>query len=287
MKSVFVAYDGSPSAEAALRYACHLASLFEGKIYAGYVVELTNDPAVTTGMMTASMEYLAAMPPSRSPEEIEAERQERLAHAQRLFERVQAICQEWPVPFETMVRTGYAEEEILARGAMVDLLAIGKGSPEPEDPERRRLSRLARAIVRSAPQPVLVAAEAYHPPRDIIILDNGDERALHALAFGARLAGLAGLPLRIVTAAHDDADAQWINERARRYLADHQLEFTFDAIPARFEPADEIIQHLAQYPDALVLMGAFGDSRVKTLIAGSTTCAIMKALAHPILFFRY
>jgi len=47
------------------------------------------------------------------------------------------------------------------------------------------------------------------------------------------------------------------------------------------------VRRLNEQPAALVLMGAFGQSRIREWLTGSTTRAIMQETRNPLILFRH
>ncbi|MCL5270647.1 MAG: universal stress protein [bacterium] len=284
LKSIFVAYDRSEPARAALRYACYLASLFEGKIHVGFVIELPVNSEVGPGLM-AGIEDIAVAPPTFSSEEIERIRRERESEAAELFKEAADECRQYGVAHETRLLVGYPHDEILAQARWVDVLAIGKHGLQGDG---HKVGRLAQNVIRHAPQPVLVATRYADPPSEIVVLFDGSEKALHALAVGTELALASELPLTAVTGGETLDEAREVNALGLAYLTDHGVAgqamlVTAGPAPGGASVDEELVRTLKDRMRALVVMGAFGTARVKEWIKGSTTRTILKGLECPVL----
>lgn len=283
LKSFFVALTESEHAQAALHYACHLAALAQGKVHIGHIIEIPFEPAIATGLTAGSLEYMATIPPMQSTEEINAYRKEREAYAEGLFAQARAVCERHGVACQTHCLMGYLEEEILGQARAVDLVVIGQSDVEKD---RKKVGRVTESIVRGSPQPVLIVTAPFAPPSDLIILYNGDDRALHALGVGAELARLFGVPLHLVTVTASEEEGEIVGQRASQYLSDHDVEFENHLIASMESPDRMLVDLLNSKPQALALMGAFGEWRVKEWITGSTTRTILHETRNPLMLFR-
>ena len=283
LKSFFVAFNESDHAAAALRTTCFLASLTRGKVHIGTIIEINYAPVIATGMAAGTAEYLPGMPPVVAIEEMDSYRKEREAQAEQLFIEARKICDSFSVACQTHCLMGYLEEEILGQARSVDLVAIGQSSVGRD---RQRIGHLTEAIVRSSPQPVLIATGPYAPPSDILILYNGDERAIHALCMGAEISRQGGIPLHLITVTPSREEGEVVNRRGSQYLSDHEVEFETSIIASQDEPDRELVTRLNDRPKALVLMGAFGESRIKEWLTGSTTRLILQETQNPMILFR-
>lgn len=281
-KTFYVAYDGSDAANAALQHACHLATLAEGKVYVGHVIELPADPAIATGMMAGSMEFMAAVPPSLTALELDQVHAERQTQTHDLLEKGRRLCESWSVPCEVISSSGYREEDIIAQSQRVDLLLMGRQGIDRNEGSGK-IGHLTEALIRSSPQPVLVASNTFYKPVELIILYDGHDRSQHALTLAVEIGRLASLPIMVVTAGEDPEACEKINQYAGQYLRDHEVEYRPKLLCAERQAEEKLLPMLGEHPSAMVVMGAFGDSRVKEWISGSTTRNILSHTPHPVL----
>jgi nucleotide-binding universal stress UspA family protein len=279
--SVFVAYDGSPAARAALRLGARLASPAHGKLYMGYLIEMPPDPSVAIGMMNGTMEYLSTptLPPS---EEAGRLRQEREAYGRAVLEDAAAMLHDETVTCEALCLSGDAGDW-LARAPLVDLIALGRGGSAGGP---HALGRMVETALRTAIQPVLVSTADSRPPEEIVVLFDGRHAALHALAVAVGIACDAGLPLSVATACASEGTARSMQQVVGQYLSDHGLAPTIDLPAPKGCVNETLIDYARGRAAALVVMGAFGESRVREWLAGSTTRAILAGIDNPVILVR-
>ena len=143
-------------------------------------------------------------------------------------------------------------------------------------PPRASLER----VVRASRVPVLVAARAFRPIRRFPDRLRRRPGALKAVEFAAQQPLLAGLECQVATVG-GGADTL---ERPAAMLRGAGLEVTTHALKGDAEHA--IAAHVAAADIDLLVMGAYGHSRIRNLLIGSTTTALLRACRIPVMVFR-
>ena len=137
-------------------------------------------------------------------------------------------------------------------------------------------------MLRGSRRPVLVAARAFRPIRRFLVAFDGSPSARKAVEHVAQSPLLKGLPCEILMVADKASD-----ERLDR--AAETLRAAGFAVEARLEPGepDEVIAADVERDDIdLVVMGAYGHSRIRAFLIGSTTSEIVRACLRPVLMVR-
>lgn len=174
-------------------------------------------------------------------------------------------------------------ETIKAFESDADVIVIGKRGDASGYAREHLGSNLERAL-RSASKPVLVANFAFTPIKTCLIAYDGGasiEKAICHPALGKLLQGTACTLLHVGTTtaamrdqmhgAIDTLKAQGINA---------------DIVEREGDP-ESVIPRVAKERDAqLLVMGAYGHSRVRNLIIGSTTTSVVQSCRIPLLMFR-
>jgi nucleotide-binding universal stress UspA family protein len=283
LKSFFVALNRSPHAMAALEHACFLAAPVHGKVHVGHVVEIIHEPVISTGLLAGTIETMAVVPPVESVREIEAFRRESAAHAAQLFEQARELCQRWDVACETVCLTGYVEEAVAMQAQMVDLVVLGQVASGPV----RHIAALTEAVVRASPQPVLIATAPFTPPSALFILYDGTPCTLHALAGAAEIARSTALPLTLITAPASKEECDAVHQRACQYLRDYELAYESLVVRPHAGVERELAARIREHPAALLLMGCFGESRLREWFLGSATRPILEQTLNPAIIFHH
>jgi len=181
------------------------------------------------------------------------------------------------------LRNGDLLETLAEREAVADLVVIGKRG-EAADFAKLHLGSNIERVVRSLHRPILIASRAFRPISRVLIAFDGGTSALKAVDHVSRSSLFAGLTVCLVTAGREEAAT-----RQRLEKAVTQLEGGGFDVAATIEPgsADKAIAAVVERDGIdLLVMGAYGHSRVRSLIIGSTTTEMIRACRIPVLLFR-
>jgi nucleotide-binding universal stress UspA family protein len=140
-------------------------------------------------------------------------------------------------------------------------------------------------VIRAVQQPVLVATtEAFEAPQRIVLAFDGSANARRAVQALSRHALSAGLPVLLVTAGQDTAAARRQLDAARSALAAQGREVDTALVPG--EPQHVLPGLVRAQGPALLVIGAYGHSRLRQLIVGSTTSTLLRLSDVPVLILR-
>ena len=152
-------------------------------------------------------------------------------------------------------------------------------------PSRIHLDHHVERVIRSVKRPVLVATqERFEAPDRFVMAFDGSATARTTVAMVATSPLLKGLPVLVAMAGADNATTQQQLEWARGTLEAVGFEVTLAAVPGEPEQA---LPALVQSEGAgLLVMGAYGHSRIRQLIVGSTTTTLLRLSEVPVLILR-
>lgn len=171
-----------------------------------------------------------------------------------------------------------AEAEPGSRG-----IVIGKRGEAADFASLHLGSNLER-IARSATKPVFVAARAFRPINKVLIAYDGGPSAMKAVDHMARTPLFAGLDIRLLTVGNESADLQRRLESAQATLRAGGHEASIES--AAGQPEKIIAEVIERDGIDLLVMGAYGHSRIRALIIGSTTAEMMRSCKVPVVLFR-
>lgn len=138
-----------------------------------------------------------------------------------------------------------------------------------------------RRIVKAARFPVLITSPVYKKWESIMVFFGGSANAVSALKLGLRVARVSGLPLDLFTQMERGPRKSYetiiekenLNEEMERYL--NKWHFFENGV---FE------ENLYEVPhDALVVLGAYGHSLIKTILFGSKMEKIQSTISNNLL----
>lgn len=164
-----------------------------------------------------------------------------------------------------------------------ELLIVGKRGEEADFAALHLGSNLERAA-RVARRPLLAAARAFRPIERFLIAFDGGPGAQQAVAYAAQKPLLKGLSCDLLTVGRPNDDA-----RAKLDAAAETLSRAGYDVRAAIEPGlpeDAIAAYVAARGVDLLAMGAYGHSRIRSLVLGSTTAQMIRGCQIPVLMFR-
>jgi nucleotide-binding universal stress UspA family protein len=143
---------------------------------------------------------------------------------------------------------------------------------------------LERAV-RALKTPVLVAtSEHFVAPQRVVLAFDGSAAARRALEALTRHALRAGLPVLLAMVGVDTPRSRRQLEEARSALAQAGVDVTTALRPG--EPRQVLPPLLKAQGPALLVMGAYGHSRLRQWVFGSTTSTLLRLIDVPVLVLR-
>ncbi len=178
---------------------------------------------------------------------------------------------------------GELVESVTAMESEADLVVMGKRGEHADFASLHLGSNLER-VIRASIRPVLVASRMFQPIKKFLIAYDGGPSVEKAIQFALTQPLLQGLSCHLLRAGKIDANAEWFLQEAAGKLQAAGYAVTAQAITGH---PDKVIEAtLKQENSQLLVMGAYGHSRIRNLIVGSTTTALVRTCPVPVLLFR-
>jgi nucleotide-binding universal stress UspA family protein len=285
MRSMLACTDGSPHAKAALQYARSWAERLGLHVKALFVedLRLTRGPLVTGYYGPVGMAPTAAYP-AFYDDLVKAVKEQ----GRRALDDAHQVFQGCPRPVEYIVREGLVHECILQEAKTVDLLCLGRrgehGQWGGDD-----LGTTTQKVLHRMQGPVLTTPEEFHELTKLLVAYDGSKPANLALRTACTLASAARLPMAVVTVApkgRETAAGEAALAEAR------QLAAAYEDVPSEFvllegdETETLLTKHAAAARCDLIVMGAYGHSRLREWLLGSITSAVLLRSSLPVLLVR-
>ncbi|SAI68252.1 Universal stress protein family [Bordetella ansorpii] len=151
-------------------------------------------------------------------------------------------------------------------------------------PSRLLPDHRLEAAVRALHRPILVADAAFREPASFMVAYDGSATARKTVEMVSRSPLLAGLRAHVVMAGGDAAQAQGALNEARAELANTGFDARTAHVPG--DPVQALTAYAGDHAVDLIAMGAYGHSRIRHLMLGSTTTAILGQVRLPLLILR-
>jgi nucleotide-binding universal stress UspA family protein len=232
--------------------------------------------AIALGARTALLAELA---------DLDAQRARLIGHRGRaILEDARAILDRAGVAqVTTRLRHGDIVDTVAEQESGAAMVLIGKRG-EAADFAKGHLGSNLERIVRASTRPVFVAARAFRPIARVLVAYDGGPSAMRAVDHIARSPLYQGLAVSVVTVGAP-------SQAVQKGLADASAMLRAAGIEAETRvltgQPDVVLGKLVdEAPFDLVVMGAYGHSRIRTLIIGSTTTQMIRSCKVPIVLIR-
>jgi len=275
--------DGSTYSESVCHHASWIAARNGWKVEIYHV--MGRREAADTGDLSGAIRLGARTELLEQLSELDAARS-RLAqeHGRAILDDAKAIVEgSGDIVVETRLRRGDLIETITAKEESGEMIVIGKRGEAAGHASNHLGSNLER-IVRASHKPVFIANRAFRPIGRVLVAYDGGASSRKAVDYIAQSPLFEGLAVSLVFAGRETPEI-------RRSLDDATA-----AISAAGREAQNLVRQgepekvLADLTDGgnvdLLVMGAYGHSRIRSLIIGSTTTENIRACKVPVLVMQ-
>ncbi|MFP7721370.1 universal stress protein [Lysobacter sp. A3-1-A15] len=165
----------------------------------------------------------------------------------------------------------------------VRLFVLGKRGGHADFAKGHLGGNLER-VVRAVHRPLLVASRAFRPIHRVLVAFDGSATTRKGIEMVAASPLFRGLEVRVLMVGKDDDAARSQLAWATGVLSDAGFD---PSIALREGQADTVIADAVREDSIdLLVMGAYGQSRIRRLIVGSTTTTMLRTCAVPVLLLR-
>ncbi|WP_211315458.1 universal stress protein [Roseicyclus mahoneyensis] len=232
--------------------------------------------SIRLGARTALLQELA---------DLDAQRAKLVGQRGRaILEDARAIVdQDGVTEITTRLRHGDVVEAIAEIEEDARVILIGKRGEDADFAKGHLGSNLER-IVRAAHRPVFVASRAFRPIEKVLVAYDGGRSAMKAVDHIARSPLFSGLSVTVVTVGPDTPETRKGLEDARALLK--AAGITADTRIVEGRPDDVLGKLVDTEGFDMLVMGAYGHSRIRSLVIGSTTTEMVRSCKVPVVLMR-
>jgi nucleotide-binding universal stress UspA family protein len=272
VRDMLLQVDAGRASQSRVEAACALALRTGAHLTGLYVIQLPDVPS-----------YAAAYVPREC---IEAQRRDAEQQAERAHEAFQVAAQASGLQAEWRCHTGETAETLCHEGLYSDLLVLGQA--DHEDPWSPGADLADRVVLESG-RPVLLIPRVGAPPaigRRVLVAWNAGREAARAL--DAAIPLLDGAEsVRVLTVnpkrgpdSRKPISATGISQR----LARHGVAVETESAHGAPREVGEILLGVAREHDVdLLVMGAYGRSRMREIVLGGATAHVLEHTDVPVL----
>lgn len=282
-KKIIALVDGSIYSESVCHHAAWIAKRTDAPVELIHVLGRRDAPekqdlsgAIRLGARSQLMEELA---------ELDAQRSKLVSHRGRaILEDARAIIdQDGVTEITTRLRHGDVVEAISEIEEDARVILIGKRG-EAADFAKGHLGSNLERIVRAAHRPVFVASRAFQPITSVLVAYDGGSSSMKAVDHIARSSLFTGLSVTVVTVGNETPVIKKGLADAKALLKAAGIEAETRVVSG--QPETELGKLVEQEGFGMVVMGAYGHSRIRSLVIGSTTTEMVRSCKVPVALMR-
>lgn len=184
---------------------------------------------------------------------------------------------------ETRLRHDHLLDALVELEPGVRLFVLGKRG-EQADLAKGHLGGHLERVVRSVSHPLLVTSRAFRPIERVMLAFDGSPTVQKGVEMLAQSPLLRGLPIRLQVAGSADATLSQALAAAESRL--RAAGFTVESATKDGHPEAVLTEAVREHAIDLLVMGAYGHSRIRQFFVGSTTTALLRACQIPVLLLR-
>ena len=288
MKKILLCSDGSAFAENTYRYGAWFATNLKAEeVDVLCVTDFRAQQAISTQNLSGSIGIDASENLLNRLVELEHEKA-KINHQRAklvLQKAAQTLKAEGVDRINLLHETGFLVDCLAKFEASCDLIVLGKRGEAAEFASGHLGANLER-IVRSSHKPCLVTSRQFKPIERVLVAYDGSPSSQKIIQFIADSSIFESLELHIVTVAKSAADQTAIAriESAKQLAQQAGFEPVVSIIEGHSEKA--IFNYVTEQDISLLIMGAYGHSRIRHLVIGSTTAQMLRSSHIPVLLFR-
>jgi len=287
IKTILLCSDGSAFSEGIYRYGAWFARRFQSTAKVLFVTDI-RQKVVSTGNLSGSLGLGASEQLMNELVNLEYEKAKLSKKRARLIlqNADQILKEEGVSDVELLNPTGFLVDCFRDFEADADMVVLGKRGEAAEFASDHLGANIER-IVRSSSKPCLVTPQTFVPVERILIAYDGSPTAKRIINFLTDNAeGFKDSDLHVITVAKSASDEGPSQALAKVQERLQQNGFATTTSLASGEPEKAIAQYIKQHQINLLLMGAYGHSRIRRLIIGGTTIQMLRSSSIAVLLFR-
>lgn len=273
IRDILVHLDATPAMPARLDLAAALAGRYGARLIGLAVIDIALPPIATPDGGGAALGPL-----------LDAMRRDALAEAEGIRARFEQTMSRTGIAGEWRMVEGLSGELVAHHGRTADLVVLGQ--PDPSDGAPNATAVFEGALFSSG-RPVLVVPHTGRfgqVGRCPLIAWNGQREAARAIHDALPLiAGAERAVLLTVGPEPTEGEADPAAE-ILRHLAHHDLPVSAaHEVAGDLAVADILLNRAAESGADLLVMGAYGHSRLREFVLGGATRSILRQMTLPVL----
>lgn len=266
--------DGSPSTRSVCEYAAWAACTFSVPLTLLHVIEKDNNPAISDLSGTLGIDSQQLL--TEELVEIEGKRNRLLmAQGKAILEGCTRLLQQQGIQDVMSLQKHGDPDEILAELSDIRLMVLGRKGSE------HQVGSHLENVIRLQKKPLLVVPDKFSTPSRVMFAYDGSEESRKNLERLTVSPLLKDLPCHIVMINGDEGELRVAQQILRNAgIETSCVQLTDQSV------GDALIRYGKENDIDLIVMGAYGHSRLKHFFLGSHTAEMLEKTQQPLLILR-
>jgi len=275
IKTILIPTDGSANSLTALEYGIYVARKLNASLIGLYVLDVN----LIQGPMLTDISGSVGMPPYDGFfDAVETSLNEK---ADFILEAFRQRCRESRINAEVKKTIGKINQAIIEESQSADLILMAKKGEHFHLKEGGLLGSVAEAVVRNSGKPVLITPETFLEIESMGLAYDGSDPAAKALKLSLELSEQAAWPLTVVVISPDAQKSVALSTEIENIVETQSADCAVIILEGK--EGVEIIKFIKEGSVELMVMGAYGNNRLRELLLGSTTSFVLRKSHIPIL----
>lgn len=279
---ILVCTDGSHYGNICCEYAGWLADRTSRPVEVLYVTDLRQFEVPLIADLSGSLGIQPYQAILGQLQELEKKKAEViLSGAEKILKRDRPDCQ-----VTVTHKTGLLVDSLGETEKNADFVMLGKRG-ERSAFASEHLGSTVERVIRASAKPCLVTSRSFNPIDKILFAYDGGKSCRKAVDFLLNADSFKDIELHVVIVTEDTGH----EEDALKALREAEEKLTAAGYKPSCqmlhgEPEENIAEYVAAQHIRLLIMGAYGHSRIRRLLIGSTTTEMIRRCHIPVLLFR-
>lgn len=276
IKSILVPMGTSDSSVAALKTSINLSNLFKAELRLLYVEDLRKINITMMNYMSAGVGISFDSP------SLELENKKAEENIKKEIDFVQTMYNDCKSNIEgkhslTVIK-GDITEEILKETHSVDLLVMGKSL---EKDTEGKLQGYIFNVIQKTNKPIISISKGDSLGDNFLIAYDRSTAANNSLRIIGEFIPLLNPAITVVTVKEDRDEAKLLIDEAKRYLLPYKEDIK--TIWKHGKEVENIVEVIKEKHISCLVMGGYGDNKIKEFFLGRTTEQILNILDIPVI----
>ncbi|MBC2605510.1 universal stress protein [Pelagicoccus albus] len=278
---ILVCIDGSQYSQSCCEYAAWVADRLQASIDIVYVTDLRQFEVPFVADLSGSLGLQPYQSIMGELQQLEDRK------ATLILDQAEATLSEAGYKGEIVRihKTGFLVDSLSDLEASCELIVLGKRG-ENANFAAEHLGSTMERVVRASKRPCLIASRAFSPVEKVLLAYENVPSCNAAVEYFCNSSSFSDVELHLASVAKKDNESALLSElkEVEDKFSSRGINVVCQMLHGAVAPA--LADYASEKGIGMLAMGAYGHSRIRHLVIGSTTTEILRDCKLPTLLFR-